>query len=66
MVITFTLSRINEYTSQCGIECHKSVKMLWPELLYYKNEIIWMDLEIIIPSEVSQRKTYMISPICGI
>ena len=36
-----------------------------------KNEIMpfvatWMDLEVIILSEVSQRKTNMISLICGI
>ena len=43
-------------------------------LSYKKNEIMpfiatWMDLEIIIPSEVSHTNTnkyLMISPICGI
>ena len=41
-------------------KCQKFVKMLWPELLYYKNEVIWMDLEMIILSEISQRKTNII------
>ena len=44
------------------MECYSAIK---------KNEIMsfaatWMDPEIIILSEVSQRKTYHISFICGI
>ena len=40
-------------------------------LSHKKNEIMplatkWMDLEIIIISEVRQKKTYMISLTCGI
>ena len=54
------------------------IKKMWHiyTVEYYsaikKNEIMlfaatWMDIEVIIPSEVSQRKTYnMIPLICGI
>ena len=53
----------------------EDVVYMYTTMEYYsvikENEILpfaatWMDLEIIILSEISQRKYYMISLICGI